>query len=112
MTVAGAVFAPVDLRSALTLPPLLATLYLAILGSGVAFYLNHWLLQRLAAWIVGLDALVIPVLAVLIGTFVAHEAFGPRELIGAALVVAGVWLALAQRDRAAEVAVASDGVPV
>jgi probable blue pigment (indigoidine) exporter len=112
MTVAGAFITPVDLHRALTLPPLLATLYLAILGSGVAFYLNHWLLQRLDAWIVGLDALVIPVVAVLIGALFAHEAFGVRELIGAALVVVGVWLALAQRDRSAEVAAAADGVPV
>jgi len=112
MTVIGTFVTPIDLRSALTLPPVLATLYLAILGSGVAFYLNHWLLQRLPAWIVGLDALVIPVIAVLIGALVAHEAFGTRELIGATLVVIGVWLALAQRDRSAEVAPAADGVPV
>jgi drug/metabolite transporter (DMT)-like permease len=95
MTVIGAFVTPVDLRSALTPPPILATVYLAILGSGVAFYLNHWLLQRLPAWIVGLDALVIPVVAVLIGAFFAHEAFGVRELIGATLVIAGLWLALA-----------------
>lgn len=95
MTVSGALVTPIDLHRALTFPPILATLYLAIFGSGVAFYLNHWLLQRLPAWIVGLDALVIPVVAVLIGTFVAHEAFGIRELIGAALVIAGVWIALA-----------------
>jgi drug/metabolite transporter (DMT)-like permease len=112
MTVIGTFVTPIDLRGALTLPPVLATLYLAILGSGVAFYLNHWLLQRLPAWIVGLDALVIPVIAVLIGALVAHEAFGTRELIGATLVVIGVWLALAQRDRSAEVAPAADGVPV
>jgi drug/metabolite transporter (DMT)-like permease len=111
MTVAAEIVSPIDLRSALALPPLLATLYLAILGSGVAFYFNHWLLQRLSAWVVGLSALVIPVIAVLVGAFVAHEALGPRELIGAALVVAGVWLALAQRTRSADVAASIDSVP-
>jgi drug/metabolite transporter (DMT)-like permease len=111
MTAVGAFVTPIDLHSALTLPPILATLYLAILGSGVAFYLNHWLLQRLATWIVGLAALVIPVIAVAVGALVAHEAFGMRELIGAGLVVIGVWLALAQRDRAADVAAAGDSVP-
>jgi drug/metabolite transporter (DMT)-like permease len=94
MTLAGALLTPVDLRTALALPPILATLYLAIFGSAVAFYLNHWLLQRLTAWIVGLEALIIPVIAVIVGAVVAHEAFGVRELIGAALVVAGVCLAL------------------
>jgi drug/metabolite transporter (DMT)-like permease len=112
MTAASALVAPIDLRSALTPGPVLATLYLALLGSGVAFYLNHWLLQRLAAWVVGLSALVIPVIAVVVGALVAHEAFGVRELIGAALVVAGVWLALADRRRSAEVAPAAEVVPV
>jgi drug/metabolite transporter (DMT)-like permease len=43
---------------------------------------------------VGLQALIIPVIAVVVGALVAHEAFGARELIGAALVIAGVWIAL------------------
>jgi drug/metabolite transporter (DMT)-like permease len=112
LTIGGAFIAPVDWRAALTLPPILATIYLAILGSSIAFYLNHWLLQRLSTWIVGLSALIIPVIAVCVGALVAHEAFGPRELIGAALVLIGVWIALAQRDRSAEVASAGESVPV
>jgi drug/metabolite transporter (DMT)-like permease len=94
--VAGEFVSPIDPRSALMLPPVLATIYLAVLGSGVAFYFNHWLLQRLTASVVGFSALVIPLMAVIVGAFVAHEAFGVRELIGAAFVVAGVWIALAQ----------------
>jgi putative membrane protein PagO len=94
ITVAGVFTAPIDFSRAFALPPILATLYLAIFGSSVTFYLNHWLLQRLTAWMVGLEALIIPVIAVVIGALLAHEAFGPRELIGAALVIAGVWIAL------------------
>lgn len=71
-----------------------AILYLAIFGSGIAFFLNLWLLQRIAVWIVGLSALVIPVLAVFVGIVFGGEAFGVRDLIGAALVIAGVWIAL------------------
>jgi drug/metabolite transporter (DMT)-like permease len=63
-------------------------------SSSVTFYINHWLLQRLTAWMVGLQALIIPVIAVVVGALFAHEAFGGRELIGAALVIAGVWIAL------------------
>jgi drug/metabolite transporter (DMT)-like permease len=91
ISIAGALTAPIDLSRALTWPPILATLYLAIFGSSVTFYLNHWLLRRLTAWMVGLQALIIPVV---VGALVAHEAFGARELIGAALVIAGVWIAL------------------
>jgi len=94
ISIAGALTAPIDLSRALTWPPILATLYLAIFGSSVTFYLNHWLLRRLTAWMVGLQALIIPVIAVVVGALVAHEAFGARELIGAALVIAGVWIAL------------------
>ena len=53
---------------------------------------------------VGLSALVIPVLAVFVGILIGHEAFGPRELAGAALVIAGVWLALSRRQADAQVA--------
>jgi drug/metabolite transporter (DMT)-like permease len=96
---AGILFAPVDLRAALAPAPLLATLYLAIAGSAIAFYLNHWLLQRLSASIVGLSALVIPAIAVAFGVAVGHEAFGPRDVIGGALVVAGMAVALAPPRR-------------
>jgi drug/metabolite transporter (DMT)-like permease len=73
-----------------------ALLYLAIAGSGIAFFLNLWLLQRIAAWIVGLSSLIIPVIAVAVGVAFGGESFGARELIGAGLVIAGVWIALSR----------------
>jgi drug/metabolite transporter (DMT)-like permease len=94
ISIAAAVTAPIDLSHLPAWPPILATLYLAIFGSSVAFYLNHWLLRHLTAWMVGLQALIIPVIAVAVGALLAHEAFGARELIGAVLVIAGVWIAL------------------
>ncbi len=101
MTVAGGVFEHPDWARGASLSSLGAILYLGVLGSGVAFYLNHWLLRRLPTWVLGLSALIIPVIAVAIGALLGGEAFGPRELIGAGLVIAGVWLALrAPRDEA------------
>jgi drug/metabolite transporter (DMT)-like permease len=94
MTIAGVVFEHPDWHRGTSPSSIGAVLYLATLGSGIAFYLNHWLLQRLDTWVVGLSALVIPVLAVVVGALAGGEAFGPRELAGAALVVIGVWLAL------------------
>ncbi len=91
----GSLTERVDRHAALAPTPLLATLYLAIAGSAIAFYLNHWLLQRLTTGIVGLSALIVPVIAVIVGIAIGHEAFGPRELIGAGLVVAGMAFALA-----------------
>lgn len=101
MLIAGLVVAAIglgtehpDIGRAFSLPSWGALLYLALLGSGLAFFLNLWLLKHVAAWIVGLSALIIPVLAVAVGVLFGGEQFGPRELLGAALVLAGVWTAL------------------
>ncbi len=84
-----------DWHAAFAPAPTLATVYLAVFGSAIAFYLNHWLLQRVSAGIVGLAALIVPVIAVIVGVAVGHEAFGPRDIAGAALVVLGIGIALA-----------------
>jgi len=94
ITVLGLVLEHPHPDIALSLPSILTICYLALLGSGAAFFLNLWLLQRVAAWIVGLSALIIPVIAVVVGVFAGGETFGPREIGGALLVIAGVWLAL------------------
>lgn len=80
--------------AAFNMHALLPVLYLAIFGSGIAFFCNLWLLQRIDAGLVGLSALIIPVLAVFVGIAFGGEAFGVRDPLGAALVLAGVWLAL------------------
>lgn len=94
MTLAGSAFEHPDWARGVAPSSVGAILYLAVLGSGIAFYLNHWLLQRMETWVVGLSALVVPVIAVTVGALLGHEAFGVKELGGAALVIAGVWLAL------------------
>jgi len=105
MTIAGAIFEHPDWARGASAGSVGAVLYLAVLGSGIAFYLNHWLLQRLATWVVGLSALVVPVIAVTVGALLGGEAFGLKELAGAVLVIAGVWLALRSRDAERTVAV-------
>ena len=94
MTLAGAAFEHPDWALGASPSSVGAILYLAVLGSGIAFYLNHWLLQRLDTWVVGLSTLVMPVIAVAAGALLGGEAFGIKELAGAALVLAGMWLAL------------------
>jgi drug/metabolite transporter (DMT)-like permease len=44
----------------------------------------------------GLSALMIPVIAVVVGALFAREIFTFRDLIGAALVTGGVWFAMRQ----------------
>ena len=95
MTLAGVLLEHPSVTAALSPPSIGAVLYLAVFGSGVAFFLNMWLLQRIGAWVVGMSALIIPVIAVIVGILFGGETFGIRDLIGAALVIAGVWVALA-----------------
>lgn len=84
----------VDAARAFSLPSWGALLYLALMGSGLAFFINLWLFKYIAAWIVGMSALIIPVIAVGVGVAFGGEHFGARELIGAALVITGVWFAV------------------
>ena len=91
-----------------TAPASLAALaYLAVCGSAIAFYLNHWLLQRIDSGVMGLSALMIPVLAVIVGAVFGGEVFGVRDLVGALLVLAGVWLSLS-RSASSRVAITTE----
>jgi drug/metabolite transporter (DMT)-like permease len=94
LTLGGLLFEHVDLATALSTPSLLALGYLVLCGSALAFYLNHWLLQRVSSSAIGLSALMIPIIAVAVGTFVAGERFSSRDVAGALLVIGGVWLSL------------------
>lgn len=111
MTACGTLFEHPSWTLALQPASIAAVLYLAILGSGVAFWLNHWVLRHLATWVVGISALIIPVIAVAVGALAGGEAFGARELGGAALVIAGVWLALRSPRRATTATVREPEAP-
>lgn len=73
-----------------------ALLYLAICGSAVTFFLYYWLLSILPAKRVALTAYIIPLVAVSVG-MLRGESLNPQVWVGAALVVAGVALAVGKR---------------
>lgn len=77
-----------------------ALLYLAILGTTVTFSLYFWLLKHMTATGLSLTAYAVPVVAVLVGAAVFHEAITLQLLLGGTLVVVGT--ALAGRRRAAD----------
>lgn len=103
MSAYGIVFERTDWHRAVSLSSLAALAYLAICGSAVAFYLNHWLLQRIDSGMMGLSALMIPVIAVIVGALLGHEIFGVRDIVGALLVVGGVSLSLSRKRSRADV---------
>jgi drug/metabolite transporter (DMT)-like permease len=80
--------------------PVLALLYLAVVGSSVAFMLYYWLLRRLPATSLSLINYATPVVAVMVGTLLLDEPFTLRILLGAALVVVGVAVAVRQPSAA------------
>ncbi|MGH9360769.1 MAG: DMT family transporter [Thermoanaerobaculia bacterium] len=80
-------------------PSVAALLYLAFVGSALAFSLYFWLLQHLPATQAALVAYTAPVLAVIVGAVAFAEPITGRMLAGAGLVVAGVALALRAATR-------------
>ncbi len=95
--VAGLIFERTNWAAAFTPPSLVALLYLAIFGSGIAFFLNLWVLKRLPVWVVGMSSLIFPVIAITVGILFGGEHFGWRELVGSLLVIAGMAIALVKR---------------
>lgn len=68
----------------------LALLYLIVAGSIVAFTAYVWLIHHESPTKVGTYAYVNPVVAVLLGYFLAGEALGPRTILGTFLVLVSV----------------------
>jgi drug/metabolite transporter (DMT)-like permease len=92
----GLSFEHASLARALTPASIGSILYLAAGGSVLAYFFNHWLLQRVDSGTVGLSALMIPVVAVTVGVLFGGESLRVVDFVGAALVLVGSWLALAR----------------
>lgn len=71
----------------------LALLYLAVLGSVVAFSIYYHLIKRLDATVVSLNSLVVPIVAVALGRVFLGEAVTLTTIVGAIVVLAGVAFA-------------------
>jgi drug/metabolite transporter (DMT)-like permease len=67
-------------------------LYLAVIGSALTFLLLYWLLPRLTVAQLQSISLITPPGAVMLGWLLGGETFPLSFLLGAALVLAGVWV--------------------
>jgi probable blue pigment (indigoidine) exporter len=81
---------------ALDAPALAAFAYVIVVATALAFVAWFAGLRRLPAGTVGVIGLLNPVTGVLLGTMLAAEAFGLRQLLGTSLVVGGVIIASRQ----------------
>ena len=76
-----------------------ALLYLAVVGSVIAFLLYYWLLLNMNVTNSMLIALVTPVVAVVLGMLVLDEEIGWRTLIGGAMIMLGISFIVVRRSR-------------
>lgn len=72
-------------------------LYLAVIGSVLAFVTYHWLLKRIEAVYLSLVSFINPIVAVILGAVVLGEKLPPGVFVGAALVLIGVLVANARQ---------------
>jgi len=77
----------------------LALLYLAVVGSVIAFILYYWLVLKIDVTKSMLIALVTPVVAVILGMIVLHEEIGWRTLAGGAMIIAGIAFIVVRKQR-------------
>lgn len=77
--------------------PVAAVLYLAVVGSAIAFSLYFWLLKYVPVTKLSLITYAIPVVAVAIGTIFLDEPLTLRMVAGGSLVIAGGALVMLPR---------------
>lgn len=88
---------PLKLRWSLM--ALLSLLYLAVVGSVIAFLLYYWLVLKIDVTKSMLIALVTPVVAVILGMIVLDEKIGWRTLIGGAMIMLGISFIVVRRAK-------------
>jgi drug/metabolite transporter (DMT)-like permease len=88
--VAGSLAAERGLASKWSTHALVALLFLAIVGSAVAFALYYWLLRHLQPYQISTISLVIPIIAILEGSLILQEPIPPLMLVASLVVLAAV----------------------
>lgn len=77
----------------------ISLLYLAVVGSVVAFLLYYWLMRNMDVTKTMLIALVTPVVAVILGMLVLNEELGWRTIVGGVTIMSGIGLIVAKREK-------------
>lgn len=78
-------------------------LYLAVVGSVIAFLLYYWLIQNMDVTKTMLISLVTPVVAVILGMIVLDEQLSWRTLVGGAMIIAGIGFIVVRKPRSRSV---------
>lgn len=73
-----------------------SAVYLALLGSVVAAWLNYWLLSRVGAVNLLVMGLVEPIIAIMLGAWFLDESMNGRAIVGGAVILFSVVLTMKQ----------------
>ncbi len=92
-----------------TTSAIVSLLYLAIVGSVIAFILYYWLVQHMAVTKSMLIALVTPVTAVILGMIVLDEQMDWRTIAGGILILSGIAMVVIRRRKKEEPELVSTG---
>jgi Permeases of the drug/metabolite transporter (DMT) superfamily len=99
LLVLGLLFEGAPYRFHWTLMSVLAMLYLALVGTVLAFSLYYWLVHNMDVTKSMLIALVTPVVAVVLGMFVLSEALNWRTLAGGTMIIAGIGFIVVRKTK-------------
>ena len=72
----------------------LAILYLSVFGSVIAFSAYYYLIKHIDATIVSLTTLIIPIVALALGSVFLYETVMPAAVLGIVMTLAGVGIAI------------------
>jgi len=87
------------LRFHWTITSAVAMLYLALVGSVLAFLLYYWLVHNMDVTKSMLIALVTPVVAVVLGMLVLREELNWRTVAGGAMIMAGIGFIVVRKTK-------------
>jgi drug/metabolite transporter (DMT)-like permease len=73
-----------------TIRAVVSLVYLAIVGSVIAFVLYYWLVRKIDVTKSMLISLVTPIVAVIVGMIVLGEKLNWRTLLGGAMIIFGI----------------------
>ncbi|HZI62329.1 MAG TPA: EamA family transporter [Pyrinomonadaceae bacterium] len=78
---------------------LVCLMYLAVVGTVIAFLMYYWLIQNMDVTKTMLISLVTPVVAVILGMLVLDEQLSWRTLVGGAMIMAGIGFIVVRKPR-------------
>jgi len=86
-----------DFAVTLSIPAVVSLLYLALIGSALAFSLLYWLLKHVSATQAGMISMVNPAVALALGWLFLGETVTWSLLVGAGLILWGIYAVMTDR---------------